>query len=46
MKEHRKRLSRGEEQNIIKNESVKKLVTYFCEQIKYDEEYRKMKIWF
>ena len=41
--ERKKRLEHSE---IIKTDSLKKLIDLFCQQAKLDEELRNMKIWF
>ena len=43
IQERRKRLEHTE---IIKTDSLKKLIHLFCEQAKYDENLRNLKIWF
>lgn len=41
--ERKKRLQGNDE--IIKTDSLKKLVSLFCEQAKFDEQFRNLKIW-
>lgn len=44
MLERQKRLQYPHDE-LIKSDSLKKLVSLFCEQAKLDEKFRNMKIW-